>query len=216
MIKEPVQEGENMNIQNILKRLSLKEAGIMGIENFKQSAVLIPLVEINGEAHILFEVRSMHLRSQPGDICFPGGRMDPEDDTPMDCAIRETTEELGISRVDIVDVTPIDYVVADMGRVIYPFAGKITDRSKITPNESEVGEIFTVPLLFFKQNTPESYKVGFKAIPEEDFPFDLIVGGENYNWQTRYINEFFYRYEDKVIWGLTAKILMHFLTLIED
>ncbi|MBC5635444.1 CoA pyrophosphatase [Ornithinibacillus sp. BX22] len=200
-----------MNIETILKHLATREPGIMGRENFKQSAVLIPLVEIEGEAHILFEVRSMQLRRQPGDICFPGGRMDPEDASPMDCAIRETTEELGIHYDQITDVTPIDYVVADMGRIIYPYVGRITNINQIAPNESEVGEVFYVPISYLKQTKPESYKVNVEVIPEENFPFDLIVGGEKYNWQTRHFEELFYRYQDKVIWGLTAKILNHFL-----
>ncbi len=54
-----------MNIETILKHLATRKPGIMGSENFKQSAVIIPLVEIEGEAHILFEVRSMQLRRQP-------------------------------------------------------------------------------------------------------------------------------------------------------
>ncbi|MFS0673357.1 NUDIX hydrolase [Ornithinibacillus sp. 179-J 7C1 HS] len=205
-----------MNIQDILNQLAYKEPGIMGRENFKQSAVLIPLVEKNNQAHLLFEVRSMNLRRQPGDICFPGGRIDPDDSTPMDCAIRETTEELGIHFNQITDVTPIDYVVADMGRIIYPYVGRISDINTIRPNEAEVGEVFYVPISHLRQTTPESYKVNIEVIPEDNFPFDLIVGGEKYNWQTRHFEELFYRYEDKVIWGLTAKILSHFLYLLED
>ncbi len=208
--------GGNVNIQHILNKLASRDPGIMGIENFKQSAVLIPLVKLDGEIHVLFEVRSMHLRRQPGDICFPGGRIDPEDNSPMDCAIRETTEELGITYNQISDVTPIDYVVADMGRVIYPFVGKISGVSNIAPNESEVGEVFYVPLSFFKETEPESYLVNVKVFPEENFPFNLIVGGEKYNWNTRHVEELFYRYEDRVIWGLTAKILRHFLKLIQE
>ncbi|WP_026907904.1 NUDIX hydrolase [Paucisalibacillus globulus] len=205
-----------MEINKILDQLARKEPGIMGMEDFKQSAILIPLVEVNGDTHILFEVRSMKLRSQPGDICFPGGRIDSTDPTSRYCAIRETTEELGISEESILDVTPIDYVVSDMGRIIYPYVGKLRDIDEITPNESEVGEFFTVPLSYFLNTTPESYKVNFKVIPEENFPFDLIVGGEDYNWQIRHVNELFYRYEDRVIWGLTAKILTHFLKLIKS
>ncbi len=215
MIYKIIAGGGVMDINNILGQLSEKEPGIMGMEDFKRSAVLIPLVNINGDTHILFEVRSMKLRTQPGDICFPGGRIDPTDPTPMECAIRETTEELGINKENIVDVTPIDYIVSDMGRIIYPYVGELQHIDEITPNE-EVGDYFTVPLSHFLNTTPESYKVNFKVIPEENFPFDLIVGGEDYNWKVRHINELFYRYEDRVIWGLTAKILTHFIKLIKS
>lgn len=210
-------EGKDIvHINQILTTLQAKEPGIMGLENFKRSAVLIPLVEVDDETHILFEVRSMNLRSQPGDICFPGGRIDPSDRTPKDCAVRETMEELGITNNHILDVTPIDYIVSDMGRVIYPYVGRIENIDQIKPNAMEVSEFFTVPLSYFQNTEPESYKVNFKVIPEDNFPFDLIVGGEDYNWQLRHINELFYRYEDRVIWGLTAKILLHFLHLIDE
>lgn len=216
IIKRVITGGMHMNITNILSKLAAKEPGIMGLENFRRSSVLIPLVEVEGEVHILFEVRSMQMRRQPGDICFPGGRIDPSDKTPMECAIRETSEELGITKENIVHVTPIDYVVSDMGRIIYPYVGQLTDINKIILNEMEVGEIFTVPLAHFQATTPDTYKVKVNVIPEDNFPFELIVGGENYNWQIQHIEELFYRYEDRVIWGLTAKILRHFCQLISN
>jgi peroxisomal coenzyme A diphosphatase NUDT7 len=52
--------------------------------------------------------------------------------------------------------------------------------------------------------------------PDKNFPLELIVGGEDYNWRTSKIDEYFYQYEDKVIWGLTAKILSHFIELIKE
>ena len=52
--------------------------------------------------------------------------------------------------------------------------------------------------------------------PTYGAPFDLIIGGENYNWQVRHMEEYFYQYEGRVIWGLTARILSHFLELVRD
>lgn len=200
---------------DILKRLENREPSILGQEKLKKSAVLVPLVDIEGETHILFEVRSMKLRTQPGDICFPGGRIDHDDKSPKHCAIRETTEELGIAEQHIEKVLPLDYVVSDLGRMIYPFTGKITAPEKIFPNKDEVEEVFTVPLHYLLNAKPEIYKVNYRVLPEENFPFDQIVGGEKYNWQIRHTNELFYHYNDKVIWGLTAKMLHHFLHLIK-
>ncbi|SET53508.1 NUDIX domain-containing protein [Oceanobacillus limi] len=204
-----------MDIETILSRLKNREPSILGYEELKKSAVLLPLVEVNRETHVLFEVRSMKLRSQPGDICFPGGRIDKKDMSPKHCAVRETTEELGIDKGMIKDILPLDYIVSDFGRIIYPFVGRITNPNMIIPNEAEVGEVFTVPLHYFMHTPPESYKVNFQVIPEENFPYELIVGGKDYNWQVRHIHELFYKYEDRVIWGLTAKILTHFLDLVK-
>jgi peroxisomal coenzyme A diphosphatase NUDT7 len=204
-----------MNINQITKTLLGRTPSIMGHEQFIKFAILLPLVEVNNEVHILFEVRSLTMRRQPGEVCFPGGRIEKGED-PQKAAVRETSEELGIHESEIIDVFPLDYMVSAFGTIIYPFAGRISDLSKIIPNEAEVGEVFTVPLSFFKKNQPDSYKINFQVEPEDGFPFDLIIGGENYNWQTRKMDEYFYRANGKVIWGLTAKVLTHFIELMEQ
>src|SRR5690554_3403553 len=119
-----------MNANEIISKLKNHKPSILGQESYKEYSVLIPLVEVKNETHVLFEVRSSKLRSQPGDICFPGGRIDLTDATEKDCAIRETTEELGIDRTSIVQVTPLDYVVS-LGSIIHSFVGKIKDYEQI-------------------------------------------------------------------------------------
>lgn len=205
-----------MQINHLMNQIKNRQPDIFGKDKMRKSAVLIPLIEKDGQIHILFEVRSMKLRSQPGDICFPGGRIDPTDDSPKHCAIRETCEELGIDGNHIKDLAPLDYIVSDMGRIIYPYVGKIVNAKKIKINTAEVEEVFTVPLQFFLENKPEVFKVHFKAIPEENFPFDLIVGGKNYKWSMPHVDELFYQYEGRVIWGLTAKILAHLIDIITN
>jgi peroxisomal coenzyme A diphosphatase NUDT7 len=206
--------GEIMELEKIITKLTSHTPKILGSDKFSKYAVMVPLIEKENEIHVLLEVRSLELRRQPGEICFPGGRIDAEDIDEKDAAIRETVEELGINKQHISDVNPLDYMISPFGMIIYPFVGYINNPKTIVPNPSEVGEIFTVPLSFFINNEPDIYHIEFKAEPEEKFPFDLIVGGENYNWRTRGIEEYFYRYEGKVIWGLTAKILTHFIELI--
>ena len=204
-----------MDSATVIAKLKGRTPSILGHHQLRKSAVLLPLVEVEGETHILFEVQSMHMRSQPGDICFPGGRIDKTDSDPRHCAIRETTEELGISDACIDDVIPLDYIVNDLSRIIYPFVGRISNLEQITPNPSEVGEVFTVPLAFFLESEPKCYKVNLQVSPETDFPYHLIVGGEDYNWRVRQIDELFYEYNGKVIWGLTARILTHFIQLVK-
>ena len=72
---------------------------------------MLPLIEINNETHVLFEVRSLNLRRQPGEICFPGGKIEQDDVDQRQCAIRETSEELGIHESDIENVIPLDYML---------------------------------------------------------------------------------------------------------
>jgi 8-oxo-dGTP pyrophosphatase MutT (NUDIX family) len=206
--------GEIMELETIVTKLKSHTPKILGSEKFSKYAVMLPLLKKEDGIHVLFEVRSLELRRQPGEICFPGGRIDEQDMDEKDAAIRETVEELGINKEQISNVNPLDYMISPFGMIIYPFVGYINSPQKIVPNPSEVGEIFTVPLSFFIHNKPEIYNIEFRAEPEENFPFDLIVGGENYNWRTRGIEEYFYHYQGKVIWGLTAKILSHFIEVI--
>ncbi|MGJ7909640.1 NUDIX hydrolase [Neobacillus sp. LXY-1] len=200
--------------EKIIAKLKQHIPTILGSKNFSKYAVMIPLILKEDGVHVLFEVRSLELRRQPGEICFPGGRIDVNDSDEKAAAIRETMEELGLSSNEIQEVYPLDYMVSPFGMIVYPFAGFISEHAQIKLNPAEVGEVFSVPLSFFFEKEPEIYQIELKMEPEENFPFDLIVGGENYNWRTRGVEEYFYLYEDKTIWGLTARILSHFIELI--
>ena len=204
-----------MELENIYSKLKNHTPKILGSESFSRYSVLLPLIKKEDEIHVLFEVRSLALRRQPGEICFPGGRIDPNDTDEKGAAIRETVEELGIHKNDITKVLPIDYLISPYGMIIYPFVGWIKRPEEIKVNPAEVGEIFTVPLSFFLSAPPEIYKVNFIAEPEQNFPMDLLVGGQNYQWRPRQLEEYFYLYEDKVIWGLTARILSHFIDILQ-
>lgn len=201
-------------IDTVVKKLQKRTPTIMDFDKFAQYAVLLPLIQKDDEMFVLFEVRSLQLRRQPGEICFPGGKMDLCDQSPRETAIRETCEELGIEREHITHIVPLDYMFSPFGMVIYPFAAFV-DMTCMKINEKEVAEVFTVPLSFFVETKPDIYHVQLEPKPEEHFPFEHIPGGREYNWRPRQIEEYFYYYEDKVIWGLTAKIVYHFTQLIQ-
>lgn len=201
---------------NLLQTLQNRQRKILGSEEFSNFAVLLPILEENGESKILFEVRAHHMRRKPGEICFPGGKVDKNDSSEKETAYRETYEELGIDKSGIANVTALDYIVSPFGSIIYPFAGIITKPERIIPNADEVDEAFTVPLAFFLENSPKKYKINYQVKPDKNFPLSDIEGGENYNWNTRGSTQYFYYYHDKVIWGLTAKILYHFILLLKN
>lgn len=206
--------GVDMDPKSMLEKVKNRVPDVLGNKDFSKYAILLPLIEKEGEIHVLFEVRSYDLRNQPGEICFPGGKIDFQDQTEEDTAVRETIEELGIKREEISNIFPLDYIVSPFGMIVYTFAGIIDPEAEFSPNPPEVDSIFTVPLSFFLEKEPKVYSINFDIQPEESFPYDLIAGGENYNWRTRQVDEFFYIYDDKVIWGLTAKILAHFIEII--
>lgn len=203
-----------MEPEKILEKVKGRVPEVLGNRDFSKYAILLPLIEKEDGVHILFEVRSFEMRRQPGEICFPGGRIDHGDEDEEETALRETMEELGIRKEAISNVFPLDYIVSPFGMIVYSFAGFIDPETDFVPNEAEVDTVFTVPLQFFLDNEPRVYRIDFDIQPEESFPYDLIAGGENYSWRARQVDEFFYLYEDRVIWGLTAKILMHFMELI--
>ena len=111
-------------------------------------AVMIAVVDHPGDATLLLTQRTVHLRNHSGQIAFPGGRIDPEDATPEDAALRETEEEVGLdpSLIDIIGRMP-DYVTGS-GYRIAPVLGVVTPGFDLTIKPDEVDAAFEVPLRF--------------------------------------------------------------------
>lgn len=174
-------------------------------------AILLPIINVEQSLHILFEVRAKNIIRQPSEVCFPGGRIEPSDKSAKYASIRETCEELGINSTQINDVFPIGYI--ESGITIHAFAGFI-DTNKLNINTEEVETIFTIPLQELQHLLPVIHQVELIPNVKDDFPYHLIPNGRDYKWQSRHMDEYFYQYENKVIWGLTARILYHFLEMI--
>lgn len=177
-------------------------------EKYRTAAVCIPLLEKEDGFHVLFEVRSGKIGSQPGDVCFPGG-MCEEGESPVDAAVRETVEELLVEPSDLVFVAPSDYILAASRLSIYPFVFRLNGyRGSFSTDE--VAEIFTVPLADILAQKPEAHLVDTLIAPREDFPFERVIGGRQYKWRVRTEKEVFYRFGERTIWGLTARLLHAF------
>lgn len=179
----------------------------MDEENYRQFAVMVALVQQDGEPCVVFEKRAGGLKRQPGEICLPGGARD-EGETPLDNAVRETMEELRIKREQIHVIAQMDTLLTAYDNKVSVFLCELTDY-QMTFAETEVAEIFTVPLDFFMKQKPEAYVNTVKLLTPEDFPFDKIPGGRQYHWHDGHKKVYFYYYEDKVIWGLTAYVMQN-------
>ncbi|MCL2336028.1 MAG: CoA pyrophosphatase [Firmicutes bacterium] len=189
-------------------------ANIIALENLRINAVLLPLVEINGVTEVLFEVRSKQLKWQPGEICFPGGQVEGPDEmaNPVNTAIRETTEELGLQRGDIEILTPMGFMFAPMGTVNYAYVGRLIAPERIKPNREEVESVFTVPLSFLTANRPQASKMDVATRLNEDFPLHRVPEVYRSGWYKRWSYlTYFYEYGEHFIWGMTAILLHHFL-----
>lgn len=203
-----------MNFNDIKNRIKNTEP--KPIDDDVRFSVLVPMIEIDGKIHLIYEVRSKSIR-QPGEISFPGGRIE-ENESPAYAAVRETHEELNIDEKDIEIIAELDYATNKLGSFIYTFAGIIRNicAAEINYNRDEVSELFFVPLDYFMENEPEKYYMNYLPKADDDFPYHMVNDGENYNWgQIRY-PVYFYKYGDYIIWGLTAKITHSFINKIKN
>lgn len=197
-----------MDIEEIKNKLKDRKVNISGHETMKKYSLLIPLVNINNELNIIFEIRSNTLKTQPGDVCFPGGKIE-ENELPYEAALRETKEEIGLKSIDI--VYELDTVVKFESTIIYPFLGEVKNIHELEINKDEVDHVFSVPVKEILNIKPLKTKSRLVAIREKDFPYDLIQNGENYKFREGISITLFYKYNDYVIWGITAEILEKFL-----
>lgn len=210
-----------MQADKFCGQLSMKLAGrrpmIQNETDYFSSAVVVPLVRQGGGPGILFEVRSTQLAWQPGEICFPGGRIEPGDPSPEAAAARETYEELGLNPGGLTICGPLDYLVSPIGVLVYPFAGYIDDVRRLVLNKDEVAEIFVVPLEFFLTTQPLAAEMEVATRPLPGFPLQLLPDSYPSSWRrrTKY-PVLFYHYGDYVIWGLTARVVYNFIGVCRE
>ncbi len=181
----------------------------------KPSAVLIPLVEINNEPCMILTQRALHMKHQPGDFCFPGGRSEGNE-TAEETALRETWEELGILPERVKILGPCDFITTSFGAFIKPFVGVIENFNpkELNLNKDEVEKVIFIPLNFIMETEPRMSLVNLEPRFAPDFPFHLIVDGKNYAWGKYQTKQFFYDYNGDVIWGLTARIINNFKDIL--
>ncbi|AFA49641.1 NUDIX hydrolase [Acetobacterium woodii] len=189
-----------------------RRPGMIGERNYGQYAVLAILVETVKGPALLFEKRSEMLNRQPGEICFPGGRLEAGE-KPVEGAIRETMEELLVKQEQIEIIGPGDIYISPYNMIIHPFIAKLQDYNYRFSHQ-EVSEVFTVPVRFFQENEPKKYMNQLIYEQPNDFPYESIPGGKNYPWSIGTYTINFYNYEEAVIWGMTAAIVESVVGLI--
>jgi 8-oxo-dGTP pyrophosphatase MutT (NUDIX family) len=160
---------------------------------YRRACVLIALVRGNGDWSILFSRRSPNLAAHSGQIAFPGGAVE-EGEALEAAAIREAEEEVGIPAARVELIGRLDDVITNSGFLVAPFVGIIHDRIDYVLQESEVDEVFEVPVdALLRPAQPEVRYVAFRS---------------------RQYPAYFYRHEKYEIWGLTGRILKGFLDLV--
>ncbi len=160
------------------------------------AAVLLALVERPAGLQVILTERAAHLTDHPGQVSFPGGRIEAADDGPVAAAIREATEEVGL-RPDLVSVAGcMQEILTGTGFLITPVIGFVASEFCAIPDRTEVADVFEVPLEFLLRDR------NVRSSTRERFGTTL-----------RMVE---FDYAGHHIWGATATILRNFVRLIKQ
>jgi 8-oxo-dGTP pyrophosphatase MutT (NUDIX family) len=158
------------------------------------AAVLIPLVFEQGLWHVLVTQRTRAVQHHKGQMSFPGGACEPDDETLQATALRETFEEIGVPPAGVEVLGVLDDFPTITNFAVTPFVGVVPSSFSYRLNHSEVESIVKLPLPFVLDPT-------HLRIEQWDYrgqPHDVL----------------FWDYDGYTIWGLTARILKTFLDLV--
>ncbi|MDR1796952.1 MAG: CoA pyrophosphatase [Clostridiales Family XIII bacterium] len=193
------------------------------VGRYRFFSVLLPLVEKGGELCVLYEVRAEDMDVQPGEVSFPGGAIEAGE-TAQDAAVRETVEELCVPEGSVRVLQELNYLVTYSNFTLYCFLGTIDAAAlaAATPSAAEVKETFLVPLSWLLAHEPETYVNRVVPKPAEDLPVRKLSKDGDYPWRTGKSTVMIYTWpdpgtgEERVIWGLTARLTQDFVRLLKQ
>ena len=218
----------NLTLENITLAIA-NSAEILGKDKYFNSAVLVPIVELENKLHLLFEKRSNNIR-QGGEVSFPGGEFDKRKDQGLrQTALRETSEELGLTEDHIKIIGKLGTLVAPMGVTVDAFVGllSINDIAELKIDKNEVDKVFLVPIERFLNKKPEEYTVKLEVHPSytdekgnlvELLPVSKLKLPERYSkpWKNGMHRVLVYNSTEEVIWGITAEIVYELCRMIKS
>lgn len=160
-----------------------------------QAAVLIPLLVKEEGLSVLLTQRTNHLHDHAGQISFPGGRMDPQDMSPHDTALRESEEEIGLRRESVEIIGNLPQYLTVSGYSVTPVVALVQPQAEYVLDSFEVADVFDVPLQFLMNPANHQVRV----------------------WQSDLGTRRFYSmpYQNRFIWGATAGMLRNLYHLLK-
>lgn len=159
------------------------------------AAVLLPLQLREDAWHLLLTQRTAHLADHPGQISFPGGRVETGDTNPVATALREAREEIGLSAEAVTVTGHLAPLAVVTGFAVSPVVGFVAQAARFRIDPVEVEELFTVPLDFFRDES------------------NHVETQRTFRGTTMNFSE--YHYEERRIWGATAMMIRQFINIIK-
>jgi 8-oxo-dGTP pyrophosphatase MutT (NUDIX family) len=159
---------------------------IAAVRPIRPAAVLVPVVE-RTEPTVLLTQRAQHLPDHAGQVSFPGGKIEKTDASPLESALREAQEEIGLDRAYAAPVGYLDLYMTTLGYRIVPVVARIKPGFKLKLNMSEVDATFEVPLAFLMDQTN--------------------IQRHSREWQGLTRHYYAITFGERYIWGVTAGIL---------
>ena len=144
-----------------------------------EASVLVPLV-LRDEMTVLLTQRTDHLNDHPGQISFPGGRIEPEDTDAVAAALREAEEEIALPRHRVLPLGRLADYETVTGYRVTPIVGWIEPPIVLTPDPVEVASVFEVPLAFLLE--PANQQRHFRMLGALRRDYHAIPYGERYIW----------------------------------
>lgn len=160
------------------------------------AGVLLILHERPAGPHIIFQKRTDSVRDHKGQISFPGGATDPEDESVLQTALRETHEEIGVDPSDIEVFGQLDDMATISNFLVTPFVGWLQRYPYDWKfSDHEVAYLLEVPLAHLRD-------------PRNLVPDRRVINGREYEFQS-------YQFGNDLIWGATARMLGNFLDILQ-
>lgn len=183
-------------IRDLLNRRTPKVIEPQGA-SLRHAAVLIPLFKSGSDYRILFTKRTDRVEAHKGQISFPGGGIEAEDGSPLETALREADEEIGLSRKDVTVLGQMDDArTVSSNYIVHPFVGLIPYPYEFKTSVQEVKALLEVPFqVFLSGDSAGEYT-------------PVVYDGVTYQ-------SLAYHYQGEVIWGATARIMQNLVELVK-
>ena len=133
-------------IASLKHALANRESIFDAIDGAKLASILIPLQFHDNKWHVILNVRSQNVSLHQGEIAFPGGKLEDDDENMFSCALRETWEEMGISPNTVDVLGNLDGVLTRTNYLVFPVVGVIPHPYEFDTKSKEVEEIIEIPL----------------------------------------------------------------------